>query len=53
MSKSLCYSCVHNCTNRKNGVSANHSGIWCNAEYGRVINKKRKGCKFYKERKDI
>lgn len=53
MSKSLCYSCVHNCTNRKNGVSANYSGIWCNAEYGRVINKNKKAVNSIKNEKDI
>ena len=50
MSKSLCQNCVHNCTDRKYNSSANHKGIWCNAEYGRVINKKVKGCKNYKRK---
>ena len=36
-----------NCTDRRNNICANHKGIWCNAEYGRVINKKVKGCKSY------
>lgn len=47
MNKSLCHNCVYNCTDRKHNSSANHKGIWCNAEYGRVINKKVKGCKNY------
>ena len=47
MSKSLCSSCIHNCTDRKSGSSANHKGIWCNAEYGRAISKKVNGCKNY------
>lgn len=51
MSKSLCNSCVYNCTDRKSGSCTNHNGIWCNAEYGRVISKKVKGCKNYKEKK--
>ena len=41
MSKSLCHDCIHNCTDRKRSSFANHNGIWCNAEYGRVINKKK------------
>lgn len=45
--KSLCHDCMHNCTDRRNNICANHKGIWCNAEYGRVINKKVKGCKSY------
>lgn len=53
MSKSLCSSCIHNSTDRKSGSSANHKGIWCNAEYGRTISKKVKGCKNYiKEERD-
>ena len=47
MSKSLCHDCIHNCTDHKNNICASHKGIWCNAEYGRVINKKVKGCKNY------
>ena len=47
MNKSLCHDCIYNCTDRKHNSSANHNGIWCNAEYGRVINKKVKGCKNY------
>ena len=47
MSKSLCHDCIHNCTDRKHRSSSNYNGIWCNAEYGRVINKKVKGCKSY------
>ena len=47
MSKSLCHDCIHNCTDHRNNICANHKGIWCNAEYGRVINKKVKGCKNY------
>ena len=37
MSKSLCHDCIHNCTDYKNNICARHKGIWCNAEYGRVI----------------
>ena len=47
MSKSLCHNCVHNCTDRKHNSSSNDNGIWCNAEYGRAINKKVKDCKNY------
>ena len=47
MNKSLCHDCIYNCTDRKHNSSANHNGILCNAEYGRVINKKVKGCKNY------
>lgn len=47
MSKSLCHDCVHNCTDHKTGSSTNHNGIWCNAEYGRNVSKKVKGCKNY------
>ena len=50
MSKSLCHDCIHNCTDHKNNICANHKGIWCNAEYGRNINKKVKGCKNYKRK---
>ena len=50
MSKSLCRDCIHNCTDHRNNICANHKGIWCNAEYGRVINKKVKGCKNYKKK---
>lgn len=49
MSKLLCYACSHNCTDRKNKICAGFKGIWCNAEYGRVIKKKIKKCKNYKE----
>lgn len=54
MRKSLCNDCRHNCTNRKNKLCADFKGIWCNAEYGRVINRKVKGCKNYisKDKKD-
>lgn len=47
----LCKSCVHNCTDRKNNICNFKNGIWCNAEYGRVIKNKVKGCKNYQERK--
>ncbi len=50
MRKSLCSTCIHNCTDRKRGSCSDGPGVWCNAEYGRVITKKRKGCKNYKER---
>ena len=50
MSKSLCHSCRHNCTDHKTKSSINHNGIWCNANYGRVIKKKVKGCKDYEPR---
>ena len=54
MIKSLCSNCRHNCTDRKKKICANVKGIWCNAEYGRVINRKVKGCKNYvsKDKKD-
>lgn len=54
MRKSLCSDCKHNCTDRKNKLCADFKGIWCNAEYGRVINRKVKGCKNYisKDKKD-
>ena len=54
MMKSLCSDCGHNCTDRKNKLCADFKGIWCNAEYGRVINRKVKGCKNYisKDKKD-
>ena len=51
MSKSLCCYCIHNCTDHRNNICANHKGIWCNAEYGRNINKKVKGCKNYIRRR--
>ena len=51
MSKSLCRYCIHNCTDNRNNICTNHKGILCNAEYGRNINKKVKGCKNY-ARKD-
>ena len=51
MNKSLCHDCIYNCTDRKHNSSANHNGIWCNAEYGRVINKKVKGCKNYRRKR--
>ena len=47
MIKSLCSNCMHNCTDRKKKICANVKGIWCNAEHGRVINRKVKGCKNY------
>ena len=47
MSKSLCSYCIHNFTDHRNNICAKHKGIWCNAEYGRNINKKVKGCKNY------
>lgn len=50
MSKSLCYFCEYNCTDRKNKICDSFKGIWCNAEYGRVIKKKIKKCKNYKEK---
>lgn len=53
MSKSLCHDCIHNCTDHRNNICANHKGIWCNAEYGRVINKKVKGCKNYIRKENI
>ena len=52
MSNSLCHDCIHNCTDHKNDSCANHEGIWSNAEYGRVINKKVKGCKNYARKED-
>ena len=54
MIKKLCSNCRHNCTDRKKKICANVKGIWCNAEYGRVINRKVKGCKNYvsKDKKD-
>lgn len=50
MSKSLCHSCRHNCTDHKTKSSIKHNGIWCNSNYGRVIKKKVKGCKDYEPR---
>ena len=47
MSKSLCHDCKHNCTDHKTKSCTNFNGIWCDAEYGRVINRKVKGCKDY------
>ena len=35
---------------REREKSINHNGIWCNANYGRVIKKKVKGCKDYEPR---
>lgn len=53
MNKSLCYYCLHNCTNYKTKSCINFKGIWCNAEYGRVIKKKVKKCKNYKEKTSL
>lgn len=50
MSKSLCQECQYNVTDRKRNHAANHKGIWCVQCYGRVINKKVKGCKYYEKR---
>lgn len=54
MIKSLCSNCRHNYTDHKKKICANVKGIWCNSEYGRVINRKVKGCKNYvsKDKKD-
>ena len=52
----ICKSCRHNCNHlkdkKKMPILANkpHAICWCNAENGRVINKKYKKCKFYEPR---
>lgn len=49
--QTLCKTCCHNCTDRRKNICNIPNGIWCNAEYGKVIKKKKKECKNYKERK--
>lgn len=47
MNKTLCKTCIHNCTDNKKNICSIKNGIWCNAEYGKKIIKKVNKCKNY------